>query len=175
MKSKPDEFASIELELRPSELLVHWKRCGLTADWVSSYLAQDIEPAAQPTARNVLSTVINELLENAVKFSTDGAPAIRIRTGRRGNSVWIETFNKAAEPRARLLEKTLEELGREPASALFTRRMAADKDPEAPGIGLLIIQRDHGARIHAEIALRADGAVDVRVHVELDVTRAGLG
>jgi hypothetical protein len=173
MKSKAEEVASMVIELRPAELVAQWKRCGLTADWMSSYLVQAFEPSAQPTAQNVLSTVINELLENAVKFSTDDAPAIRIRAGRHGDLTWIETFNTAAEPRARFLEKRLEELAREPMNALFARSMASERDSEAPGIGLVIIQRDHGARIHAELTPRADGAVDVRVRVELDAARMG--
>jgi hypothetical protein len=140
---------------------------------MSSYLVQAFEPSAQPTAQNVLSTVINELLENAVKFSTDDASAIRIRAGRHDDSIWIETFNTAAEPRARFLEKRLEELVHEPLNALFARSMANARDSEAPGIGILIIQRDHGARIRAELTPRTDGSVDVRVRVELEAARMG--
>jgi hypothetical protein len=72
----------IDLELRPEELLASYRRCSLTADWLASYLSSELDANVRVAARNVLSTVINELLENAVKFSVDPAGSMRI-TARR--------------------------------------------------------------------------------------------
>ena len=55
----------------PIDLVREWSRCGQTADYMARYLAYDF--ADRETAASVLSTVINELVENAAKFSTDKA------------------------------------------------------------------------------------------------------
>jgi len=163
--------SSIELALRPTELVAHWKRCSLTADWISSYLAHDFEPKARATAKNALSTVANELLENAVKFRADEQTGIKIAAGRHGGFVRIETWNAAPDARARLLASTLEELARGSLDSMFAQRVAGGRVPGAPGIGLLIIKRDYGARLDAKLTPRSNGALDVHVSVELDVAR----
>ena len=170
MTEGSDEVAGIELTLRPRELLRHWQRCGQTADWIASYLVHDFDPNARVGAKNVFSTVINELLENAVKFCTDEPIDIKIAVHHHGGLVRIETWNTASDARARLLEETLEDLGRSTTDSMFARRVAIGSDTDAPGIGLLIIKRDYGARIDAVLTPRKDGARDVHVTVELDVT-----
>jgi hypothetical protein len=159
----------IDLELRPEELLASYRRCGLTADWLASYVSSDLDSEHRAAVKNVLSTVINELLENAVKFSVDPTGSIRITARREANAVRIETWNRASEDRARLLESTLEELGRSSPDALFAQRMAQSSAPGAPGVGIIIIRRDHGARVGVELTPRGDGSFEAHVSVALDL------
>jgi hypothetical protein len=161
----------VELELRPAELVAHWKRCGQTADWLASYLVHDFEPAVRETVKNVLSTVINELLENAVKFCADKQTSIKFSASHGDESLRFDSWNTASETHARLLEGTLESLDHTSADSLFTQRIAAGKAAGAPGIGLIIVKRDYDARLSAKLTPRADGAVDVHVSVELDIAR----
>jgi hypothetical protein len=170
MTRSSNALAGIELVLRPSELMRHWERCGLTADWIASYLVHDIESADRAPAKNVLSTVINELVENAVKFTTNDE-GIRIAAHHHGAFVRIETWNTTPEARARLLEETLEELARTTLDSLFARRVASGSGNETPGIGLLIIKRDYDGQINAVLTPRDDGSSDVHVIVDVDVAR----
>jgi hypothetical protein len=167
----PAAISGLELELRPLELVVHWRRCGLTADWLASYLAYDFDAAARATAQNVLSTVINELLENAVKFSADKQAKIRIAVTHHGDFVRLETNNLAAAPRALLLRETFEELGQGSLDALFARRIAESATPNAPGVGLLILKRDYAARQGVRLTPLPDGNFDVLVRVDLDTAQ----
>jgi hypothetical protein len=162
-------LTGIELRLQPRELVRHWQRCGQTADWISSYLVHDVEPSAKAHLKNVFSTVINELLENAVKFSTPGAPDITLAAGHHGTFIRIETRNVTSDARAERLGETLEALGQSALDSLFARRVAMGSDADAPGVGLLIIKRDYGARVRAVLTPRTDGARDVQVIVELDL------
>lgn len=169
MTQSPKSLAGIELRLQPRELTRHWQRCGQTADWISSYLVHDVEQSAKAHLKNVFSTVINELLENAVKFSTPDAPDITIAVRHHGTFVRIETRNLTSYARAERLEKTLEDLAQSALDALFARRVAMGSDADAPGVGLLIIKRDYGARVRAVLTPRSDGTRDVHVIVDLDL------
>ena len=163
------ELSRIELALQPRHLLAQWQRCGLTADWLASYLACDLETGEQASAKNVLSTVINELLENAVKFSADGVDTFKVAVRREHRIVRVETWNRAVEHRSRLLEQTLAELEVDSAQALFLRRMAQPAVVGAPGIGIIVVRRDYGARIHASVTPADSGTTDVHVSVDLEL------
>jgi hypothetical protein len=168
MRQSSNELAGLELILRPQDFLRQWQRCGQTADWIANYLVHDIEPSGRSDAKNVLSTVINELLENAIKFSSDDPEDVKVAVRHRGSFISIETRNVTSAARARLLEKTLEELDTATLDSLFARRVAGN-DADAPGVGLLIIKRDYGARVDAVLTPRDDGASDVHLTVELDL------
>ena len=64
----PDEtqtpLSTMAVQLLPLDMIVQWKRCGQTADYIASYLAYHFRDFGR--AMNVLSTVLNELIENAV-------------------------------------------------------------------------------------------------------------
>jgi hypothetical protein len=166
--------AGLELELDARHLVAHWKRCGMTADFLASYLVAELEGGARTVAAHSLSVVLNELVENAAKFCTDERGRIRLAAHRHGPSLKLETFNVAPESRARELTSTLERLALESLDVLFARRVAAESPGEGPGIGLLIIKRDYQARLGAVLARRDDGAFDVHVCVELDVARLSI-
>lgn len=168
MTQSSNELAGLELILRPKEFVRQWQRCGQTADWIASYLVHDIESSARSGAKNVFSTVINELLENAIKFCSDDPGGIKVAVHHQGGFIRIETWNTTSPARARLLEKTLEELDKATLDSLFARRVAGS-DADAPGVGLLIIKRDYGARVGAVLTPRDDGASDVHMTVELDL------
>jgi hypothetical protein len=51
-------------------------------------------------------------------------------------------------------------------------RAARRDTPDAPGIGIIIVSCDHGARIQATVSPGSDGAVDVQVTVDLDIPGA---
>jgi hypothetical protein len=167
--SAPDALTGIELELRPLEFIAQWRRCSLTADWLASYLAYDFDETARATALNVLSTVINELVENAVKFTSDKRTKVRVLLAHHGDFVRLVTQNPALAERALLLRETFEELERVSLDALFARRIAEGSVPNAPGVGLLILKRDYAARLGARLTPRPDASFDVEVQVDLDV------
>lgn len=163
----PAALTGVELDLRALDFVAHWKRCGLTADWLAAYLAYDFEPATRGAAVNVLSTAINELLENAAKWCADKRGPVRVAVRHHGDFVRIETQNVADERRSRAFRETLADLEGD-LDALFARRIEHQKEPGASGVGLVILKKDYGARIGARFAVRPDGHWDVHVQLSLD-------
>ena len=164
-------LSTVKLELLPADLVAHWDRCGLTADWIASYLVREFEATLRETVKNVLSTIVNELLENAVKFCASQSEKIELAAQNYGDFLQIQTRNKATKDGAQKLETTFDELCRTLPDALFKQRIADGGSPETPGIGLLIIKRDYHARVGAMLTADSHGTVDVSVRVELDVSR----
>ncbi len=82
----------LKLAFRPLDLMSKWQRCGLTADFVSQF-----ETIGQSHIRtkNVLSTIMNELLENAVKFSCDKTQFVDIHITADDTKIRIEVTNNA--------------------------------------------------------------------------------
>ncbi|HZL17003.1 MAG TPA: hypothetical protein VFG23_04570 [Polyangia bacterium] len=169
--SPPTEaLTGVEIELRALELVAHWRRCGLTADWLARFVAYDCAIDSRGAAFSVLSTAINELLENAVKFCNDKRKSTRISVRHYGEFVRIETRNSAISPHVGTLRTTIEELGREPLDALFAERMQEKSKPGSSGIGLLLLKKDYGARLSVRLTAMDGGEWDILVRADLDIS-----
>lgn len=92
LSQKTPLTCELKLAFRPLDLMSKWQRCGLTADFVSQF-----ETIGQSHIRtkNVLSTIMNELLENAVKFSCDKTQFVDIHITADDTKIRIEVTNNA--------------------------------------------------------------------------------
>src|SRR5262245_12453987 len=74
--------AHLEMSIKSCDLKTRWQRCGFLSDVVARYVS-----AAYPeegldyksTAFNSISTIFQELIENAAKYSPHDDAMIRIR------------------------------------------------------------------------------------------------
>src|SRR5687768_4810932 len=126
-------LSAVDLELRALEIVVHWRRCGLTADWLAGYFAYDFEIDARAAALSVLSTVANELLENAVKFCSDKQRPVRIAIQNHGEFLRFETRNRARAAHVSALRSALEALSGNALEELFAERVQHQAEPGASG------------------------------------------
>jgi len=161
-------LGALELELRALEIVVHWRRCGLTADWLAGFFAYDFEIEARAAAVSVLSTVANELLENAVKFCSDKQRAVRITIQNHGEFLRFQTYNRARAAHVSTLRSAIEALSDDALEQLFAERVQHQAEPGASGIGLLLLKKDYRARIGARVEPCTADEWDVEVRVDLD-------
>src|SRR5690606_31897553 len=80
------------------DFISQWRRVGMAADYLSSHLAYAFEE--REVAHNVLSTVVDELLENAVKFSADGSHPVSIELSHFGERLCIRASNASEQESA---------------------------------------------------------------------------
>jgi len=123
----------------------------------------------RPVAANVLSTVINEILENAAKFSADKKRQVKIVVGQHGDAVQVEATNIATAERAQAFASRLEEVLAQDPEVLFQRHIesAASAPRGAPGVGLVVLRKDYHTEIAARIAATTGGLFEVTVQVRL--------
>ena len=96
--ARKEEF---EVKFIPLDLVAHWRRCGMTADFLAYFLSYTFRD--QDAALSLLSTVINELLENAVKFSVDKRRPVALALSHFGETVRIQTHNVCKDERSETL------------------------------------------------------------------------
>jgi hypothetical protein len=161
-------LSGVELRLSALDCVAHWRRCGITADYLASYAAYDFEH--RDIALSILSTAANELIENAVKFAADKRAPIRVALHHLGDVIRIETQNRATWRHAQALAELLDALTRGDAEELFARRIE-EAAPDSSGIGLIILRKDYAAEIGARLepapGEQADSEFEVTVQVRL--------
>ena len=167
-------ITGVSLELRALELVAHWKRCGLTADWLAGFFAYDFERDVRIAAETVLTTAINELIENAAKFCADKQAGVTISVHHHGDFMRIETRNRADDARIMKLRAAIDALDGD-LDALFAERIAHQAEPGASGIGLVILKKDYAARVGARIAPTGPRLWEAHVQVTIDTEQIGGG
>ena len=158
------------LELLPIDLIVQWRRCSKMADFLASYFEYHFED--RPVAAQVLSTGLNELIENLAKFSANKHDLVTISVRHFGEVIQIEATNRGRLESMAGLRAVLERIeGAHDIEELFVAQVehSAANDLSASGLGFINLVKDYGAQLGVRIVPAAGGLCDVRVQVRLDV------
>lgn len=139
------QLTGMQLEVSALDLVTQWKRCGLTADFVAAFVACSF--ARRETAQSVLSTAVNELVENAAKFGV-GPGSLRLTVRLYGDALEIETRHRSDAASVTGLEQVFAELQMGSAADAFARRVVR---PVPGGLGLVMLARDYGATLGARL------------------------
>ncbi|NQY75322.1 MAG: hypothetical protein HRT90_11295 [Candidatus Margulisbacteria bacterium] len=151
-ESNVSDVAVSEVRFLPSDLVTFWKRCGLTADFMAEYQSFNFEDAEKAT--NILSSVVNELLENAVKFSTDKNEPLCLSMSYSGEHLDIIVKNIADSESAEIFKKYVQNIMTKDVERLFFDQLEniSDKGPEESRLGLLTIVKDFGGQLGLNIS-----------------------
>lgn len=74
-----------------AEVKDYWNRCGLTSNFIASYIA--LSYSDEKNITNSLSFIINELLENSIKYSSESDKGVEICFLQKDETVIIEISN----------------------------------------------------------------------------------
>ena len=76
----------------PVEHIQHWKKCSLIANFFGNYQAESYKENKKQIV-STISTISNELLENAIKFSEKDYSDISISIKKHDSSILIQVNN----------------------------------------------------------------------------------
>jgi hypothetical protein len=163
-------LAELTLSFVPLALVAEWARCSETSNFVARFFAHDYHD--HELAGSVLSTVVNELVENAVKFSSDKAVAARLVVREYPECVTILTTNVVTVSQATTVAETITRLVGGDPELLFAEQIAHPPETGSAGIGLIILRKDYGATVGVRI-VDSGGAAMVDVEVTIDNKELG--
>jgi hypothetical protein len=163
----------IRLSLLPRDMAMQWRRCGLTADFVAGFFAYRY-PRCRPT-QNSLSTILNEIVENAVKFSSPDDSPIEISLFDADDEIVLQVDNWAQHEQAsRFLETARAVLDAADLEARYMdtlRKNALTAD--ASGIGLLTLIHDFKVAVGVRLApAKGPGFSRISIQVRLNPEEA---
>lgn len=164
-----------QMVLNGGQLVEHWRRCSLTADFWSRYSALDVPtdagPARVPRAAmlDILAYLLNELFENCAKFSTGPRLTVEYQAWRRATEIVIQLTNHIQPAGRKPFRTVIQEILEEDPDALYFQKLEASVEFNLAGSGLgyLTLIKDYGIRFGFRFRpIDANSvAVDVQAHV----------
>lgn len=153
----------------PLELMKNWEHCSVLSDFLAYNGALD--SSFSESSRNVFSTIANELLENAVKYSFDQNKLVTLSVIFDDGDIVIETVNLTQEKNAEKLSEFVNLLQNSTdIETLFFEQLEKSFDSHAvSGLGFLGLLKDYNIQLGIKIAshFELDHTYDVFVKVRI--------
>jgi hypothetical protein len=164
----PEELipeAHLEMSVNSIDLKTRWQRCGLLSDLVAGYISAaypDEGFGYQSPVFNAVSTVFQELIENAAKFSRHREAIIRIRIKHYDRILKLEVQNDATTAYGQKFEAHLKTLFTSPdLDALQVNILENRGQTEIQsGLGLLMLLKDYPVKLGV-MFVRGGGERDI--------------
>lgn len=163
--SEKEPESIIEIHLKPLDLMRYWRRIGILSDFIGYFYGFSFLPNVPTDSMdmknseivNSISTVFNELLENAAKYSYDKKADIEISLIHRGKSFEMLVRNKTNESNVSAYESSLKEIfsGKDLEKLYFEKIESNDPNSNRSGIGLIMVLKDYP--VEMEVTLESEG------------------
>jgi hypothetical protein len=152
-----DRFAgtngTITVCLFPESCKIRWSQCSALADFLAAYFDSSFSASAEHNEwrREMIGTIayiMNELIENAVKFSQYGK--IEAGMGFANEEVIFVVRNSIKMSSVATFEAVLDEIMCGNPSSILVRKVeqnASDEKAKGSGLGFLSIMSDYNARL----------------------------
>ena len=154
----------VYIRLKPIDLIAYWKRCGMLANFAAAFYAytQD-RPRAQ---ENSISTVFNELIENATKYSTKRGAEVSVHMMLYDQVLKISIENLTTDFHYNHFQTHLSNLlSSDNLEDLYIETLANKMEGSTDsGIGLLLIMKDYPVKMGAKFIEKDDKYI-VRMNV----------
>ncbi|PJZ84614.1 DUF6272 family protein [Leptospira harrisiae] len=157
--------SKIEIHLKPMDLMRYWRRIGILSNFIGYFYGFSFLPnipnesidMKNSEIVNSISTVFNELLENAAKYSYDKKADIEISLIHKGKTFEIYVRNKTNESNVVAYEASLKEIfSAKDLDKLYIEKLETkENDPHRSGIGLIMVLKDYP--VEMEVSLESEG------------------
>lgn len=162
---------AMRIVISDGPLGVSWQHASETCEFLGDVFAlrHARQGADYNDARHSIIYLVNELLENAIKFRVPGA--IRVDCSLEDGNFELTVSNDTAADVADRFQTLIEEIiSRDPGELLIERieANAADQNSSGSGLGLLTLMNDYGARLGWDFRTAASGAaITLSTHAAL--------
>ncbi|WP_170117142.1 slr1658 superfamily regulator [Phyllobacterium sophorae] len=154
---------------------ISWHHCATTADFIADLFAVRFQSSRNDyrEVRHSVGYLVNELMENAVKFRAPGE--IMLEASMDSESFKVKISNDVDGDTATEFQRLLSQITVGDPSDLLIQQLeanAADPQSTGSGLGLLTLMSDYGARL-AWIFSPADQAdvVSLEIYASLPISQ----
>ncbi len=157
----------VSLTFLPLDFFDCWERGSLLSNFAADYFNHNF-PGDK--VQNLISTVLNELIENAVKFSRNNSMPVVITMKKRKEELLIQADNTLPKHRQQAFIKICHELFEKNLDELYVQRMNQNvTNTTSSGIGLILIKKDYSAGLGFQFYTDDRNCAHVAVTVRLDI------
>jgi hypothetical protein len=161
------------MRLVEGPLDISWHHCSLTSDFIGMFFSsrpgQDLSALEM---RHSIGYLVNELLENAIKFRAPGD--IEIEAGVSDATFALYLQNEVNAETAERFQAILSEImDGDPGELLIERieQNASDPESHASGLGLLTLMSDYGAQLGWKFSPARDpGIYKLETYAALEIS-----
>lgn len=166
------------MEISSQQLLQSWQRCSLASDFWARYIALsssefEADHPVQPGAlEGALSFILNELLENAAKFSAGPMDGIIYGFWLFPDWIIIQVTNHITPESQDAFVRLISDMLGNDAEGLYFKRLEEGNgaDQKGAGLGYLTLMNDYRVRFGFRFTPVSEKsiAVDVQAHICLN-------
>ena len=150
----------------PLDVFDDWERGSKLANFLADYYYHNFQ---SESSHNLISTVCNEIIENAVKFSRNNSSPIEIIAKKRRDHLLVRTTNTISNHRCSSFMKTCKDLFREDLDELYIQRIEEGSEiDDVSGIGLILIKKDYDSRVSFDFYRDETSQVSVTIEININ-------
>lgn len=151
----------------PLDIFDNWDRAGSLSDFIADYFGTYF---ASESSHNVISTIFNEFIENAVKFTKNNSQPISIVVKKRKNNLISRITNTLPLHRRTAFIGICNDLFAKDLDELFLNKIEEGAvDRRKSGIGLILIKKDYQVETCFDFFEDSNSMNNVAVTFKLDL------
>jgi serine phosphatase RsbU (regulator of sigma subunit) len=158
--------SAFTLRFLPLDMFDSWQRGSVLSNFTAQYFGHNFP---RPDESGLISTVVNELVENAVKFSANNSLPVDLTMRKAPGRLLVRATNSVPHHRCGGFMEVCRQLFDRDLDDLYVERVAEDSiNQDASGLGLLLVKKDYCSRLSFDFRFDEDDTVQVSVTAELD-------
>ncbi|BDA77881.1 histidine kinase [Leptospira kobayashii] len=159
----------LSLSVYTQDMTFHWKRCEIVSNFVSQfYSGSDGDKSVDA---NSASTIINELIENAAKYSEKENSKIYIEIKDLGNKLRVDVKNKVSSWTKLNFEKLMQIIASGNVNQMYFDALESKHtEDKTSGIGLLMLLNDYHLNLGYKIKSNQQDnfEITIRAHIPIE-------
>lgn len=151
----------------PLDIFDNWARASSLSDFIAEYFGSYFE---NKTSNNLISTVMNEFIENAVKFTKNNSQPIVIIVKKRANDLICRITNSIPMHRETAFIGICRKLFSQDLDKLFLDTIVeGSESKQESGIGLILIKKDYQVKANFDFYKDSQAMNNVAVTFKLNL------
>ncbi|PJZ44397.1 DUF6272 family protein [Leptospira brenneri] len=156
----------LSISLSAIDMTFYWKRCDVLSNFISQFYFHSYE--SKHLDKNAISTIINELVENAAKYSDKENSKIFVEIKDLGTSLRVEVKNRVSPWIKAIFENKIQMIQSGNIDQLYFEALESRNHGTGNmGIGLLMLLKDYQLKLAYEFTKMDDSSFDVTIRVHI--------